>query len=222
MDKLKILSIDVGIINLGFIYATIYFPEIEKTSKYNNLQNNNSYHLNKESIKKNIHVINCNRIDITKIKHSKIKACNCSLRHESCIPDYLDHFIQEHLDYFNECDILLIERQPPMGITNVQDLLFTRFRNKVKLISPNSVHKYFGFGHDYNIRKEQSEFIALDYLLHFNSFVSSIRKHDMSDALLMIIFYYYTTNRELIEKTDYNYDNDHFLNFEKFRFFTNN
>ena len=44
----------------------------------------------------------------------------------------------------------------------------------------------------------------------------------MSDALLMIIFYYYTTNRELIEKTDYNYDNDHFLNFEKFRFFTNN
>ena len=123
------------------------------------------------------------------MRHNVVQRSDCTLHHENCIPDYLDHFIQEH-PMFEQCDILLIERQPPVGITNVQDLLFTRFRDKVLLISPNSVHSYFGLSNDYDDRKVNSERIAHTFLSEFNNFTLNHRKHDISDALLMIIYYY--------------------------------
>ena len=168
-----------------------------------------------------ISIIDCNRIDITKIKHSSVSFCDCKLHHERCIPDYLDHFIQEYSKYFAECDILLLERQPPIGITNVQDLLFTRFREKVLLISPNSVHKYFGLSSEYLVRKIESEKIAGEYLTNFKSFTTNDRKHDISDALLMVLYYYKTKMDSHIEKTEYVND---LVDFEQFRFnfFTNN
>jgi len=159
---MKILSIDIGIINLGYVYA-----EISPT----------------------IQVIDCNKINITNVLHNKVPICKCCLNHERCIPDYLDHFIQEHQEMFDNADTILIERQPPVGITNVQDLLFVRFRKKVKLVSPNSVHKYFKMDKDYDTRKEESEQISLSYLNDFLSFQQNERKHDISDAMIMIIFY---------------------------------
>ena len=111
-NTVKVMSIDIGITNLGFIFAEVSFPEIMKTSKYKNLLLNKNYSQN--NVIKNIKVMDCNRIDITKVKHSRVSRCDCKLHHESCIPDYLDHFIQEYSDYFNDCDLLLIERQPPV------------------------------------------------------------------------------------------------------------
>ena len=102
---------------------------------------------------------------------------------------------------FENADIIILERQPPIGITNVQDLLFKLYRNKVKLISPNSIHKYFNLSKNYSNRKEQSEQISNSYLLNFNNFKNNIRKHDISDALLMIIYYYKTELDEIINKT---------------------
>jgi hypothetical protein len=159
---MKILSIDIGIINLGYVYA-----EISPT----------------------IQVIDCNKINITNVFHNKVPICKCCLNHEKCIPDYLDHFIQENQEMFDNADTILIERQPPVGITNVQDLLFVRFRKKVKLVSPNSVHKYFKMDKDYDTRKEESEQISLSYLNDFLSFQQNEIKHDISDAMIMIIFY---------------------------------
>ena len=203
MESIKILSIDIGIINLGYVYSEVTFPKIPQTSKFKNLLLNENYSTNKESIKQNIKIIDCNKIDITKMKHRRIYAKHCTLHHECCIPDYLDHFIQEYQDYFEQCDILILERQPPVGITNVQDLLFTKFRNKVLLISPNSVHKYFSLNGDYMVRKEESESIAREYLFDFNKWEFHTRKHDMSDALLMIIYYYKTKLDSLIKETTF-------------------
>ena len=165
MDILKILSIDIGIINLGYVYAEIYSNDI--------------------------HVIECNKIDITCMKHSKIHREECTLHHEHCIPDYLDHFVQEHSHFFEEADLILIERQPPVGITNVQDLLFTKFRNKVNLVSPSTIHKYFKMTRcDYDLRKIQSYNLSKIYLENFQNFINHERKHDMSDAMLMIVYYF--------------------------------
>lgn len=158
-----ILSIDIGIINLGYVFVEI---------KHNKIK-----------------VIECNRIDITNVKHNRVQFCKCKLFHGRNIPDYLDHFVQE-TDAFKKADIILIERQPPVGITNVQDLLFVKFRDRVILISPNSLHKHFGMDSDYTIRKTESEAIAKEYLENFNNFIVSERKHDISDAMLMIIYYF--------------------------------
>ena len=159
-------------------------------------------------------MIKCDRIDITNMKHFNTKFCDCKLEHESCIPDYLDHFVQENTILFNSADIILIERQPPVGITNVQDLLFIKFRSKVILISPRSVHSYFNMSKDYDIRKVESELISKKYLDTFDKFNNNTRRHDMSDAMLMIIFYYKIYNEKLYKNT---IKNEH-CSFEQFRF----
>jgi len=215
MESIKVLSIDIGIINLGYVYSELIFPIIPQTSKYKNLLLNENYLVNKDSVKQNIKIIDCNKIDITQMKHSKVCIKFCKLHHDSCIPDYLDHFIQEYQDYFEQCDILILERQPPVGITNVQDLLFSKFRNKVILISPNSVHKYFSLNKDYSVRKEESESIAREYLVDFGKWEQHNRKHDMSDALLMILYYYKTKMDSLINKTTFDKSD---CVFEQFRY----
>jgi hypothetical protein len=193
--KKKILSIDIGIVNLGYVFI--------ETFGVSNI------------------VLECNRIDITQVRHNRVSRCNCQLYHENCIPDYLDHFIQEHENLFNDADEILLERQPPVGITNVQDLLFTRFRNKVKLISPNSIHKHFKMTrNDYDLRKQESLMITNGYLQNFCNFETNIRKHDISDAMLMVL--YYTQTCDLIEtlKKPETKPEKCIMDFENFRYTT--
>jgi hypothetical protein len=197
---MKVLSIDIGITNLGYVYGEYTFdPKVNK--------------LNLNPLKNNlIKILSCDRVDITNVKHSRVPFCECKLHHDYCIPDYLDHFIQEQQEMFENADKIIIERQPPVGITNVQDLLFTKFRSKVLLISPNTIHKYFNMSKEYSTRKNESESIAAYYLKNMKRYLNNVRKHDISDALLMLV-YYYSTEMNLVKVVD-NPVND----FEKFRF----
>ena len=205
---MKVLSIDVGIINLGYVFAEINFSnKISTINKYSLRQ----YYLDEDFL---IEVLDCNRVNITNMKHSVMKFCDCKLHHDYCIPDYLDHFIQEHSEMFDTSELIIIERQPPMGVTNVQDLLFTKYRNKVVLINPGRIIKYFTMSRDYSKRKMESEKIASKYLCSFSNFYNNIRKHDISDAMLMLIYYYSTKNRELFK----NSRKKVVLDFEQFRF----
>jgi len=214
METVKVLSIDVGIVNLGYVYSEITLELPNHTSRYKARKFNNSFSLNLENVKKNIIILDCNRIDITNMKHHRVSLCDCKLHHDRCIPDYLDHFIQETV-YFEECDVLIVERQPPQGIQNVQDLLFKQFRDKVLLINPGSIHKYFGLPAVYDQRKEESEKIAETFLSNFSKFTTNIRKHDISDALLMTVFYYKTRMGTLIENNEFVGE---IHDFDKFRF----
>ena len=202
---MKVLSIDIGIINLGYVFAELVFD----AEKYTNYIKNNT--TDREG---QINVINCDRVNITIMKHNKVQYCDCKLHHDLCIPDYIDHFIQENDYIFNLADIILIERQPPVGITNVQDLIFTKFRNKVTLISPNSVHKYFNMSKNYDVRKLQSESISNDYLSSFTKFNNNTRRHDMSDAMLMLIYYHKIHSDTLFNKRKADKE---ILDFEQFR-----
>ena len=213
--ELKVLSIDIGISNLGFVYSLICL-EREYTNVYKRKIGFCYSEISKNRFIKNSSVLDCGRIDITHIKHNAVSLCDCTLRHENCIPDYLDHFIQENQKMFDECDVILLERQPPMGIMNVQDLLFVKFRHKVIMVSPNQVHKYFNLSTDYSERKKESERIATRYLEHFNSFTHSIRKHDITDAMCMIIFWSHLRNDEY-QKTNQVVQNPSYLNLDHFK-----
>jgi hypothetical protein len=50
------------------------------------------------------------------------------------------------MDFFEMADFILIERQPPMGLTAVEQLIFSRWRDKAILVHPRSMHKYFNIG----------------------------------------------------------------------------
>jgi hypothetical protein len=194
-----ILSIDIGITNMGYVYSSLEFNNDFTGSRIKNLIINSNY--NKELVQNNVCILKCNKVDITKMKHKFVKRECCKLFHDNCIPDYVDHFVQENQELFEKAELILLERQPPVGITNVQDLLFKQFRHKVLLISPNSVHKYFNLSKEYSVRKEQSEKISNSYLCNFENFKNNIRKHDISDALLMIIYYYKIETDRLINNT---------------------
>lgn len=207
---MKILSIDIGILNLGFSFCKVSFPEHFTGSKYKCLLSNQEYKFNH-----NVVVMDCGRVNITHMRHSTVCREKCTLHHTRCVPDYLDHFIQEHQTLFRESDLILLEQQPPQGIMNVQDLLFTKFRDKILFVSPSSVHCFFKMSSEYLERKQESELIANPYLEQFIQYTFNERKHDISDSLLLVLYYYKITLDQLILKYSFL---PSFSDFEQFRF----
>jgi hypothetical protein len=102
------------------------------------------------------------------------------------IVDLVPLFVEDHQGIFDSADKILIERQPPGGFTNIEILLNYMFRDKVTLVHPISVHTHFGMRHlNYEERKERTTSIAERYT---NFEIPYERKHDIADALCMIIY----------------------------------
>jgi len=115
--------------------------------------------------------------------------------------DLVPLFVDDHRDIFNAADKILIERQPPGGFTNIEILLHYMFRDKVSLISPVSMHTHFGMRHlDYDQRKERTVSIAEKYI---EGDIPYDRKHDIADALCMIVYYNFRTTVHLFDKFKY-------------------
>ena len=126
------------------------------------------------------------KVDITHVRHNRVQPCDCKIPHTNETCDRVMHFIQEYMPVFDEADIILIERQPPMGLKDVEALITQAFRSKVQLISPNKMHKFWGISrYDYERRKEHTEKIASEYV----DLTSYTRKHDVADAVCIAMFY---------------------------------
>jgi hypothetical protein len=114
---------------------------------------------------------------------------------ETLVHRAVSKFIKEYSEIFENSDLILIEQQPPQGLTNIQDVLAYQYIDKVKLIHPRSVHKHFCLSKtDYDVRKKQTEKIADKYLSDNKIYKYSERKHDIADALCQIL-YYVTINK---------------------------
>lgn len=107
----------------------------------------------------------------------------------------IDCLVTEYKDMFNSKYILL-ERQPPGGLIAIQEVLAFIFKDKVKIISPRSVHSKLGLNYYcYDIRKIKTEYMLIGKLKSQNTdeLISKInnidRKHDIADAYCMIIYF---------------------------------
>jgi len=79
--------------------------------------------------------------------------------------DLVPLFVEDHQHLFDAAEKILIERQPPGGFTNIEILLHYMFKDKVKLVSPVSMHTHFGIRHlDYEERKERTVSLAQKFL----------------------------------------------------------
>lgn len=167
-----VASIDVGIVNLGvaFVYVD------DATSKLQRI----------------LHVENVNT---TLITHQRVPQAECTLGHTKTATDRVMHFIQERADMFAQCAVVLIERQPIQGHTDVEQVLFMHFRDRAELVSPNSMHKLLQIGHlTYEWRKFKTVEFA-DTMLdpaQFPEYHQMERKHDVADALCLLIYWAYT------------------------------
>lgn len=117
-----ITSIDVGHSNLGMVVARV----------------------NREWTLRKIEFFR--KINLANLPHDAVSWEECELEHSNECSDRIDHFIQEYRTWFEESDVLLIERQPITGLKDVEQLLFKAHRKKAVLMSPNSMHVYFGIG----------------------------------------------------------------------------
>jgi hypothetical protein len=163
----KILSIDVGMTNLGFIIT----------------------HFNKNWTFDQI--IYIKKINLMILKHRNDPK-NCKIPHTLELSDRLDHFLSYYSNLFENIDYVLIERQPITGLTSIEQLLYSYFKYKsiVKLLSPISMHKWLKISDfTYEQRKVATVTFA-DKLLHNNTnWNELIRKHDIADALCFTWFF---------------------------------
>ena len=126
-----------------------------------------------------------NNFTVESVHKINLKDFNETLVHKSMIK-----FICKYSDLFDRADIILIERQPPLGLTNIQDILAFKYSNKVKLICPRSMHKHFMLSSsNYDLRKKQTESIADKYIVDNNIYNTNERKHDMADAFCQGLYY---------------------------------
>lgn len=159
-----VISIDVGIFNLGLIFADTKHFTIQK-------------------------IYLCKLVNIK----SLCEFCNdnkCELYHELCISDYMSHLFKQYNDYFQKANLIIIERQPPTGFISIQELILTKYRHKTKVISPNAMHKYFNITHyNYDQRKQFTIKYSDRYINHFEDYIINERKHDLADAVCLLIYY---------------------------------
>jgi hypothetical protein len=117
------------------------------------------------------------------------------------IVDLIPLFVDDHRDIFDSADTILIERQPPIGFTNIEVLLNYMFKDKVVLVSPVSMHVHFGMRHlNYDERKERTisiceKFTRID--------IPYERKHDIADAVCMLLYYNFKTSVHAFDQFKY-------------------
>lgn len=180
-NEIVILSVDIGVLHLGISVSIV-------SEKY--------------ELKDIIWV---DLIDITNIQHKRVKRSKCNLYHEKTFCDWLEHVFQENYEFFNEADVVLLERQPIMGFQVVEQLIFSKFRNKTILVSPNSMHRFFHIEiYDYDTRKIHVEKIAERYLQNMDLLQQYLenyeRKHDIADSICLMIFWITNKNKEYIKE----------------------
>jgi hypothetical protein len=89
-----------------------------------------------------------------------------------------------------------------MGLVAIEQLIFSKFRNKSILIHPISVHSFFNMSQSYETRKKQSEEICFGLLLKkvengdknenkniIKKLISFSRQHDVSDTILFMLYW---------------------------------
>ncbi len=102
------------------------------------------------------------------------------------ISDGVDKWISDEPDIFNYSYKIVIEKQPPTGAALVvQELLYSKFKEKVILLHPLTVAKYFGtIKCSYKDRKKSNRKYANEYF-HIGE-----QSFDICDSLCLSIYYF--------------------------------
>ena len=172
-----VCSLDVGIVNLAVIFVELNDTTLDV-----------------------IRIIYVANVNSTVFEHNVVSQDKCSLGHMKTTTDRLTHFVQERQYMFDMCSHILIERQPPFGHTDVEQILFFMFRDKAVLVSPNAMHKFFKISNrSYETRKYMTVLIANAFLSpeQFPEYHTLERKHDIADALCLLLFWIHTQREQL-------------------------
>ena len=137
-------------------------------------------------------------VDVTVYTHDHLDEDRCGLPHTKELGDRVMHAVAERRPLFDQCDAVVIERQPPNGHQAVQALLHQAFREKAVLVHPAHLHRHHRDNHgleagsDYDQRKAHFERWAAD-LVGPEEWERRTRRfprrHDIADALAIAELY---------------------------------
>ena len=116
------------------------------------------------------------------------------------ISDSIDHFCETYSNYFEHAYEIVIERQPPTGAALVvQELIYSKYKDKIKFLHPSTVAAYFGtYKLKYNDRKKENrEYVNNYFGINETSF-------DVCDSLCLAIYYKSNCPIENLRKFRYN------------------
>ena len=197
-------SFDVGIKNLALIVGSISIrvdllnahPPMRDSKRQTAFKGLRSSHLGGIKYVKGATsaIVNkCMLIDITQHIHQRVCKENCQLFHSNNISDWMAHVFQEIDDAVAEVDVVLVEKQPICGIISVEQSLFCHYRDKVILVNPRSMHRFYGIDcFDYEERKvrvvELINGMDIDWETSCMQDVGN-RQHDIADAMCIAVFW---------------------------------
>jgi hypothetical protein len=174
-----VASFDIGIRNLAACFCKVHDEtfDIEYVS---------SIH------KFDLYLERCGTLD-----RKKCAACKRTRRGGMDEIDGLFHVLAGPLkDELKRSNVVLVERQPPQGIVTVQAILYERFIDRIRLMSPQKMHAFFDMTTlDYEGRKKRVEILAREVLCQKASedivarYDALPRKHDVADALCFVSYY---------------------------------
>lgn len=167
--RTRILSIDVGVVNMGIV-------EVER-------EGNGRPRL-----------LSARKVDIT--DNGGCSRKSCGLGHTGAMADWVDHLLLYDVALqvaWVAADIVLIERQPPLGFRDCEQLLFHAFRKTARLVCPRSVHAHFNMGSlCYEHRKTAACHITARRFRGDEAWDTVVttteRVHDVADAILMALW----------------------------------
>jgi hypothetical protein len=123
---------------------------------------------------------------------------------ETC--DRLARFFVSKRDELDACEAVFIERQPLCGFKAIEQGIFSRFRDKAVLLSPNALQAHFGLslrhGYDRDARKVAVVRMAQIFLKsHATRRAEECwrqleRKHDVADAIVMGMYVFERKRQE--------------------------
>jgi hypothetical protein len=165
----KVLAIDAGILNLGWACMRGQAPGRHVPAARRRPQH--------------FEVTTYGSEDTTQ----SCRVRDCKLPRTNELWDRLAH-THEHVlqEWCHWADHIVLERQPPGGLGEVNAFFYNLYRDKVTKVSPRSVHCFFGIqGFDYDGRKVATTTISRDWVDTDIDCGRGRRVHDVADALAM-------------------------------------
>lgn len=151
-------------------------------------------------------VVSC---DLRDVRVFDCDRSRCELAHDRSQYAYAVHY-RRSLPVLNDCDVLLVERQPPGGMVAMQTALECLFGDAVVLVSSNSVTAGFRYprGADAATRRELRKIVSVRRargpLARFGVNIDDFsRAHDVADAYNQYAYWLRKTNDECYGKSKY-------------------
>lgn len=134
------------------------------------------------------HVSGFALINLASHVHRRVPAATCTLHHSAMTVDKVAHVVQEFGDWLDAAEEVIIERQPPGGMTDVEQLLVASTRNKARLMAPQTMHAHLGLSRlNYEQRKRATEAFASSLCPALQAHTGLRRKHDIADAVCLAV-----------------------------------